>query len=92
VYPAALVPQRANVLRSVLRKGTILMGCGIAVGIFGAWGATRLIRNQLWHVKPTDPWTFAGAVLIVILTGALACLVPAQRATKVDPLTALRYE
>jgi putative ABC transport system permease protein len=88
----ALGAQRADVLRSVLRRGAILMGCGIAVGIFGAWGATRLIRNQLWHVKPTDPWTFAGAVLIVILTGALACLVPARRATKVDPLTALRYE
>ncbi|HUJ30691.1 MAG TPA: ABC transporter permease [Candidatus Acidoferrum sp.] len=88
----ALGAQRADVLRSVLGRGTILMGCGIAVGIFGAWGATRLIRNQLWHVKPTDPWTFAGAVLIVILTGALACFVPARRATKVDPLTALRYE
>jgi putative ABC transport system permease protein len=88
----ALGAQRADVLRLVLRTGAILMGCGIAVGIFGAWGATRLIRNQLFHVKPTDPWTFAGAVLIVILTGALACLVPARRATKVDPLTALRYE
>jgi putative ABC transport system permease protein len=88
----ALGAQRADVLRSVLRRGAILIGCGIAVGIFGAWGATRLIRNQLWHVKPTDPWTFAGAVLIVILTGALACYVPARRATKVDPLTALRYE
>lgn len=88
----ALGAQRADVLRSVLRRGMILMGCGIAVGIFGAWGATRLIRNQLWQVKPTDPWTYASAVLIVILTGALACLIPAQRATKVDPLTALRYE
>lgn len=88
----ALGAQRADVLRSVLRSGTILMGCGIAVGIFGAWGATHLIRNQLVQVKPTDPWTYAGAVLIVILTGALACLIPARRATKVDPLTALRYE
>jgi putative ABC transport system permease protein len=88
----ALGAQRADVLRSVLRRGTLLIGCGITLGVFGAWGATRLIRNQLWHVKPTDPWTFAGAVLIVILTGALACLVPARRATKVDPLTALRYE
>ena len=88
----ALGAQPSDVLRSVLRKGGILIGCGVAIGIFGAWGATRLIQNQLWHVKATDPWTFAGAVLIVILTGVLACLVPARRATKVDPLTALRYE
>jgi putative ABC transport system permease protein len=88
----ALGAQRADVLRSVLRRGAILMGCGVAVGIFGAWAATHLIRNQLFQVKPTDPWTYAGAVLIVILTGALACLIPARRATKVDPLSALRYE
>ncbi|HKS81999.1 MAG TPA: ABC transporter permease [Candidatus Acidoferrales bacterium] len=88
----ALGAQRADVLRLVLRRGSILMGCGIAAGIFGAWGATRLIRNQLWHVKPTDPWTFAGAVLVVMLTGGLACYVPARRATRVDPLVALRYE
>lgn len=88
----ALGAQRADILRSVLRKGGILIAWGVGLGIFGAWGATRLIRNQLWHVKPTDPWTFAGAILVVILTGVLACLVPARRATEVDPLTALRHE
>lgn len=88
----ALGAQRADILRSVLRKGGILIACGVGVGVFGAWGTTRLIRNQLWHVKPTDPWTIAGAILIVILTGVLACLIPARRATEVDPLAALRHE
>src|SRR6185437_8541023 len=73
----ALGAQRSDILRSVLRKGAILIACGVGIGVFGAWGATRLIRNQLWHVKPTDPWTIAGAILIVIFTGVLACLIPA---------------
>lgn len=88
----ALGAQRADILRSVLRKALILIACGVALGVFGAWGSTRFIRNQLWHVKPNDPWTFAGAILVVILTGVLACLAPARRATEVDPLIALRYE
>ncbi|HKV25741.1 MAG TPA: ABC transporter permease [Candidatus Acidoferrum sp.] len=88
----ALGAQRADVLRSMLQREGILIGCGICLGVFGAWGATRLIRNQLWHVKPTDPWTFAGVVLIVILTGVLACLGPTRRATRVDPMLALRHE
>lgn len=88
----ALGAQRGDILRSVLRKGGILIACGVGIGVFGAWGATRLIRNLLWHVKPTDPWTIASAILIVILTGVLACLGPARRATEVDPLTALRHE
>ena len=88
----ALGAQRGDILRSVLRKGAILIACGVGIGVFGAWGATRLIRNQLWHVKPTDPWTIAGAILIVIFTGVLACLIPARRAMEVDPLAALRHE
>ncbi|MGC2637354.1 MAG: hypothetical protein WA294_09260 [Acidobacteriaceae bacterium] len=56
------------------------------------WGVTRFIRNQLWPVRPNDPWSFAGAMVVVILTGVLACLVPARRATEVDPLAALRRE
>ncbi len=88
----ALGAQRGDILRSVLRKGGTLIACGVGLGVFGAWGATRLIRNQLWHVKPNDPWTFAGAILVVVLTGVLACLVPARRASEVEPLTALRHE
>jgi putative ABC transport system permease protein len=88
----ALGAQRGDILRGVLRRGGILILCGVGVGAFSAWGATRLIRNELWHVNPTDPWTFAGAILIVILTGLFACLGPARRATEVDPLTALRHE
>ena len=88
----ALGAQQGDVLRGVLRRGAILIGIGVAVGTFGAWGAMRLIRYQLWHVKPTDPWTFGTVILIVVLVGLLACLVPARRAMKVDPMVALRYE
>jgi putative ABC transport system permease protein len=88
----ALGAQRGDILRSVLRKGAILIACGVGAGVFGAWGVTRFIRNQLWHVKPNDAWSFAGAILVVVLTGVLACLVPARRAMEVDPLAALRSE
>lgn len=88
----ALGAQRADLLRSVLRKGGIQIGCGAGLGILGAWGTTRLIRNQLWGVKPTDPWTFAAVVIIVVLVGFLACVGPARRATRVDPMVVLRYE
>ena len=88
----ALGAQRSDILRSVLGQGGILIACGVGIGIFGAWGATLLIRDELWHVNPTDPWTFAGAILVVVLTALLACLAPARRATEVDPLAALRHE
>lgn len=50
----ALGAQQGDVLRAVLRKGAVLIGAGLGVGVFLAWAVTRLIRNQLWHVKPTD--------------------------------------
>jgi ABC-type antimicrobial peptide transport system permease subunit len=50
------------------------------------------MSSQIWGVSATDPWTFSGVVMVVILVGVAACLVPARRATEVDPLVALRYE
>lgn len=88
----ALGAQRGDVLRQVLWRGGVLLGIGIALGLFGAWGVTRLIRNQLWGVEATDPWTFAGVTVIVVLAGLLACAGPARRATQVDPIVALREE
>lgn len=88
----ALGAQRADILRGVLRRGAVLVGAGVALGLAGSWGATRLIRNQLWGVKPTDPQTFAAVIFIVVAAGLLACAVPARRATEVDPLVALREE
>lgn len=88
----ALGAQRENILAMVLRKGLWLIGGGVAIGLLASWGATRIIASQLVGVTPTDPWTFSVVIVIVAIIGLLACAIPARRATKVDPLTALRYE
>lgn len=88
----ALGAQQGDVLRGVLRRGAVLIGAGLVLGVAMAWGVTRLIRNQLWQVKPTDPWTFGAVIVIVVIVGLLACAAPARRATEVDPLVALRDE
>ena len=88
----ALGAQQGDVLRSVLRRGSALLGMGAILGLFLAWAATRLIQHQLWRVKPTDPWTLGSVTGIVLLVGLLACMGPAHRATRVDPYTALRQE
>ncbi|HEU5402065.1 MAG TPA: FtsX-like permease family protein, partial [Terriglobales bacterium] len=88
----ALGAQQRDVLVSVLRRGTSLIAIGAVVGLFLSWAVTRLIQNQLWHVKPTDPLTLGSVTAIVLLVGLLACVGPARRATKVDPCIALREE
>lgn len=88
----ALGAQPRDVLRSVLRRGTALLGVGAILGLFLAWAVTRLIQNQLWRVKPTDPWTLGAVTAIVLLVGLLACAGPARRATQVEPFLALRQE
>src|SRR5215469_17302436 len=88
----ALGAQEGHVLRSVLRRGGTLIGMGTMLGLFLSWAATRLIQNQLWNVKATDPWTLAAVTAIVLLVGLLACASPARQAIKVDPMVALRYE
>ncbi len=82
----------AQVLRMVLWQGLRLVALGSAIGVLGALAATRVIASELYGVTPSDPWTFAGAVMLILVVGGLACWIPARRATKVDPLEALRYE
>jgi putative ABC transport system permease protein len=82
----------AEVLRMVLWQGLRLVALGSAIGVLGALATTRVIASELYGVTPSDPWTFAGAVVLILLVGGLACWIPARRATKVDPLEALRYE
>jgi putative ABC transport system permease protein len=88
----ALGAGQSDVLRMVLRMGFQLLGVGVGLGLFGAFAATRVIANQLWSVSPRDPVTLTAVVAVVAIVGLAACWFPARRATRVDPLIALRYE
>ena len=87
---ATLGAKESDILRLVLREGFLVIAIGLAIGIGGAYGATSLIANQLYGVKPMDPITIAAVAFVLILVAFLACYIPGRRATKLDPLTALR--
>ncbi len=86
----ALGATRSDVLRLVLGRGAILTGLGLVAGGAGAWATTRAMRSFLYGVAPTDPVTFTAVVAILMSVGLLACLVPAVRATRMNPLAVLR--
>ncbi len=88
----ALGAQPGNIFRLVVGQGMVMAAVGLAAGLAGAWGLTRLVRSFLFGVTPTDPLTFAGVSALLAGVALLACWIPARRATRVDPLVALRYE
>ena len=88
----ALGAQRGDVLGLVTRLGLKLTGIGVGIGIVLAFALTKLISSLLYGVKPSDPLTYAAVSIGLGLVAMLACLIPAKRATKVDPMEALRYE
>jgi predicted permease len=88
----ALGAQRADILSMVLRSGFALIAAGGLVGLFGSFALTRFLASQLQGVSPTDPLTFGVVLAVILVTGLAACLLPARRAARVDPLVALRYE
>jgi putative ABC transport system permease protein len=88
----ALGARAADVRRMMLRRGVIISAAGIVVGLLLAIGAGRLITRVLFDVSPNDPATLGMVVLLLLGAAALAAYVPARRATKVDPMVALRTE
>lgn len=88
----ALGARRSDVLGLVLKEALRLTALGVGLGLIGAFAATRVLRSLLFEVKPTDPATFICLSLLLTLVALLASYIPARRATKVDPLVALRYE
>jgi len=88
----ALGAKRRNVYGMVLGQGARLAGLGIAIGLLVALGVTRLMSSFLYGVQSADPSTFAAVSLLLLATALVACYLPARRASRVDPLVALRHE
>jgi len=88
----ALGASAGNILLLVLRNGATQVGTGLALGLGGAFGASRLLQEVLYEVQPFDPAVFAAVALLFALVAAVACLIPARRAMLVDPMNALRAE
>lgn len=88
----ALGAQKKSILTMVFKHGLVLLTIGLVIGFLGAIGLTRFLSSYLYEVGTTDPVTFILAPLLIASVSLLACIVPARRASKIDPMEALRYE
>ncbi len=88
----ALGARSSDVMRMVVRQGMKLVAIGAAIGLTAALVLTRMMTSLLYGVSPTDPLTLGAISLLLILVALLACYLPGLRATRVDPMIALRYE
>jgi putative ABC transport system permease protein len=88
----ALGAQAGNVMKMVLRHGMALAVAGVTIGLAASFALTRVISGLLFGVQPTDPTTLVAITLLLLTVALVSCLIPARRATKVDPLVALRHE
>jgi len=91
-HPHGVGAQSGDVLRSVVGHGIALAAIGVAIGTAASFGVTRFLGSMLYDVKPSDPLTLVSVTALLLLVALAACYIPARRATRVDPLVALRYE
>jgi putative ABC transport system permease protein len=94
-YGIRMMVKRArpqSILKLIMGLGFVLVSIGVVVGVLASFGLTRFIENMLFGVTPTDPVTFVIIVAILGAVALLACLIPAQRAMRVDPLVVLRHQ
>jgi ABC-type antimicrobial peptide transport system permease subunit len=88
----ALGAEPRDIMRMVLRQSIAIVALGLAIGVAAAFAGTRAIGNLIVGIKPTDPVTFVSVIVLLSGIALVACWIPARRATRVSPLTALRYE
>ena len=88
----ALGAQVGDVMRMILGQGMAVIMIGVVLGLGAAFGLLRLMKSLLFGVSETDPLTYGSITLVLVMVALFACYIPARRATKVDPLEALRYE